>query len=288
MQVVFCGVRGSTAAPGAEFARYGGHTSCVSLARDGIPPTLVLDAGTGLRRLSARLAPSSFRGTILLGHLHWDHTQGLPFFAAGDRPDARVTLMIPAQGDTEATLQRVMSPPHFPITPRQLRGDWRFAGLEEGDHDIEGFAVTALEIPHKGGRTFGYRVSDGTATTAYLSDHWPLAFGDGPAGLGEYHPAARRLAEGVDLLVHDGQYTTDEFGPRRHFGHSAIDYAVGLAQVAGARRLAVFHHDPNRTDEELDAIAATLTATVPVPVVIAAEGMVVDLPAAYPGAQRAS
>ena len=227
MRVQFCGVRGSTAAPGSAFARYGGHTSCVALAHDGEAPSLVLDAGTGLRRLSTDLAPAPFRGSILLGHLHWDHTQGLPFFAAGDRPDAEVTVMIPAQGDAEATLARAMSPPHFPITPGELRGTWRFAAIEEGDHHIEGFVVTALEIPHKGGRTFGYRVSDATATVAYLSDHWPLARGDGPAGLGEYHAGARQLADGVDLLIHDGQYTTEELGPRRHFGHSAIDYAVG-------------------------------------------------------------
>lgn len=280
MRVEFCGVRGSTAAPGADFVRYGGHTSCVALAHDGEAPSLVLDAGTGLRRLSTRLAPEPFRGTILLGHLHWDHTQGLPFFAAGDRPDARVTVMMPAQGDAETTLERAMSPPHFPITPSQLRGTWSFAGLEEGDHDVEGFVVTAVEIPHKGGRTFGYRVSDANATVAYLSDHCPLAHGDGPEGLGEYHPAARRLADKVDLLIHDGQYTAEELGPRRHFGHSAIDYAVGLAALARVRRLAVFHHDPNRTDDELDTIATDVTARASLPVVVAAEGMIIDLSAA--------
>src|SRR5579864_1962691 len=161
MRVWVCGVRGSTPAPGGEFARYGGHTSCIALGQDGGPPTLILDAGTGIRRVGALLGGRPFEGTILFGHLHWDHTQGLPFFAAADRPDARVDVLIPAQGDAGRVLARAMSPPHFPIGPDELRGNWRFDGLEPGDHHIEGFSVVAHEIPHKGGRTYGYRISDG-------------------------------------------------------------------------------------------------------------------------------
>ncbi|CAN5173642.1 hypothetical protein BH24ACT1_BH24ACT1_12490 [soil metagenome] len=144
-----CGVRGSTPAPGADFIRYGGHTSCLALAHDGGAPSLVLDAGTGIRRVSDLLGGAPFRGTILLGHLHWDHTQGLPFFAAGDRPDGTVDLFLPAQGaaGAQALLERAMSPPHFPIAPSGLRGRWRMAGLEPGDHRIEGFDVLAREIP---------------------------------------------------------------------------------------------------------------------------------------------
>ncbi len=277
MRVQVCGVRGSTPAPGADFARYGGHTSCLALARDGQAPSLVLDAGTGIRRVSALLDGAAFRGTILLGHLHWDHTQGLPFFAAGDHPDAEVSLLLPDQGDAVAVLERAMSPPHFPIGPLGLRGRWRFGGLQPGAHRIEGFDVRALDIPHKGGRTFGYRVSDGTASMAYLSDHNPVSKGPGPEGLGPYHEAALALARGVDLLVHDAQHTAAELPARAAFGHSAAEYAVGLAEAAGAGAVWLYHHDPGRTDDELDALVASLQHPT-IGVSAAAEGTTLDLP----------
>ena len=218
MEVTICGARGSTPAPGAEFLRYGGHTSCLAIAHEGEAPHLLLDAGTGIRRVTAMLAGEPFIGTILLGHLHWDHTQGIPFFPAGDRPDARVTVCVPADGDPEAALEKMMSVPNFPITPRQLRGEWSFVALEPGRHEFEGFEVLALEIPHKGGRTFGYRVSDGASSIAYLSDHCPISLGPGPHGLGEYHEAALSLAAGVDVLIHDAQYTDAELPGRASWG----------------------------------------------------------------------
>lgn len=278
MRAHFCGVRGSTPAPGAEFTRVGGHTSCVAIGGDNGPPTLVLDAGTGLRRLSGLLDGGPFRGTILLSHLHWDHTHGLPFFAAGDRPDSSVRLLLPEQGhDPLALLARFMSPPHFPIRPDELRGDWTFDDLSEGPHELEGFTVLAREIPHKGGRTFGFRVSDGRTTLAYLSDHAPQALGPGPEGLGEYHEAARRLVEGADVLVHDGQYTAAELPARGHFGHAAAEYAAALAHACGVRRVLLFHHDPARTDSEVDALLAGVRAMASVPVDVAHEGDVVDV-----------
>ncbi len=276
MRVWVCGVRGSTPAPGAEFVHYGGHTSCLALGHDGQPPSLVLDAGTGIRRVSGLLGGAAFRGTVLLGHLHWDHTQGLPFFAAADRPDAEVTVLLPAQGDPLAALARAMSPPHFPVEPRDLRGRWRFAGLEPGHHRIEGFDVSALDIPHKGGRTFGFRVCDGAGSLAYLSDHSPLSQGPGPDGLGPYHDAAMALVEGVEVLVHDAQHTAAELSAQAVLGHSAAEYAVGLAQAAGARSVWLYHHDPARTDEQVDALVGSLQHAK-VEVSAAAEGMTVDL-----------
>ncbi len=278
MRLLFCGTRGSTPAPGPEFVRYGGNTSCVAVARDGQEPRLVLDGGTGLSRLSRLLGGRPFRGSILLGHLHWDHTHGLPFFTAGDRPDAEVTLYMPAQGDPEAVLARALSPPHFPASPDQLRGAWTFVGLEPGHHQIEGFSVLALDIPHKGGRTFGYRVSDGTATIAYLSDHSPIALGPGPSGLGAHHESAVTLARGADLLIHDAQHTTAEFPKRASFGHSAVEYAVGLAEACQARRLLLFHHDPDRSDDAVDDILAAHRRPGGLPIEAAAEGTVLTLP----------
>jgi phosphoribosyl 1,2-cyclic phosphodiesterase len=257
LRVVICGGRGSTPAPGEPFSRYGGHTSCVAVAHDGETPTLLLDAGTGIRHVRSVIGDTAFDGSILLGHLHWDHTQGVPFFTPGDQPRSRVDVYVPAQGDPLELLRRVMSPPHFPITPEELQGKWDFQSLEAGEHTIERFSVLALDVPHKGGRTFGYRIADGRSAIAYISDHAPTALGPGPDGLGELHPAAMRLASEVDLLIHDAQYTDDELPARVEYGHSAIGYAMRLALAARAKHLLLFHHDPARTDDEVDAIVAS-------------------------------
>lgn len=279
MKVHVLGVRGSTPAPGHAFARHGGNTSCVALARDGERPSLVLDAGTGIRGLTELLGEAAFHGAVLLGHLHWDHTQGLPFSRAVDHDGARVRLCLPDQEDGESAvdvLRRAMSPPHFPIGPEGLRGEWTFEGLAPGFHHLAGFEVLAMEIPHKGGRTFGYRISDGRTAIAYLSDHGPSALGPGPDGWGPYHDAALALVDGVDVLIHDAQHTAEELPARAHFGHSAADYAVRLGELAGARSVLLFHHDPARTDAEVDAIVASF-ATASVPVTAAAEGTTLDL-----------
>ena len=280
MRLTFCGVRGSTPAPGPDFVRYGGHTSCVAVAHDGpAPPTLILDAGTGVRRVTALLGGQPFVGTILLTHLHWDHTQGLPFFRAGDRDDARVTLLLPDQQDgrgAEEVLARAMSPPHFPIRPSELRGCWSFRAIAPGRLEAGGFSVQACEIPHKGGRTLGYRVSDGRSVAAYVTDHCPTALGPGPDGWGEYHAAAVELAAGADVLVHDAQLLAEEVPAEAAFGHAAADYSVALAKRAGARQVVLFHHRPDRTDDALDRLAQRFAAA-PVPVMVAAEGQVLDL-----------
>lgn len=264
--------------------RYGGHTSCVALARDGEPVSLILDAGTGIRKVSALLDGDAYTGAILLGHLHWDHTHGLPFFRAGDHERAQVEVHLPAQdgADAEALLARGFSPPHFPIRPSQLRGHWTFSALEEGDHLIAGWRVLAREIPHKGGRTFGYRIGDGATTIAYLSDHHPASLGAGPDGFGPYHQAALALVDGVDVLIHDAQYLPEEWPERGDFGHSTPGYAVGLGVAAGAREVVLFHHDPARTDEEIDALVAAHRRPE-VTVTAAADGMVVTSDSHEPG-----
>jgi phosphoribosyl 1,2-cyclic phosphodiesterase len=278
VRLYLCGVRGSTPAPGAEFVRYGGHTSCVALAHDGAAgPSLVLDAGTGLRRLTPLLDGAPFDGTILLTHLHWDHVQGLPFFSAGDRPDARATVLLPEQDGgltAEQALARGMSPPNFPIGPGELRGDWTFAAIGAGPLKAEGFTIEARAVPHKGGPTLGYRVSDGRAAVAYVPDHCPTAYGPGPEGWGEYHPAALDLARDADLLIHDAFLLPEEVGALASFGHAAADYAIGLGRRAGARRVLLAHHKPDRTDRELDQLAARVAAP---DVAVAAEGEIIQL-----------
>lgn len=257
MQVHFLGVRGSTPAPGTEFTRYGGHTSSIAIAHEGRVPSLILDAGTGIRRCSALLSGEAFRGTILLSHLHWDHLHGLPFFVAGDHDDAQVAMMIPEQPGGQSALDalaRGMSPPHFPIRPDELRGMWSFSSLSEESFEIDDFSVSCMEIPHKGGRTYGYRISDGRSTLVYMPDHSPTNFGPGPDGWGEYHQSAIDLSDGADLLIHDAQLVAPEHETARPFGHAVAEYAVELGRRAGVRQTALFHHRPDRTDDELDEI----------------------------------
>jgi phosphoribosyl 1,2-cyclic phosphodiesterase len=280
VRLTICGPRGSSPVSGPEFDRFGGRTPCVAVATGAAAPTLILDAGTGITRVADLLRGEPFRGSLLLTHLHWDHVQGLPFFRSGDHPDAAVTLLAPAQGNIAGVLERMMSPPFFPITPTELRGSWTFAGLEPGEHQVEGLAVRAAEVPHKGGRTFGYRVGDGARSFCYVSDHGPIAAGPGDDGLGERHPAIMSLVEGCDLLIHDAQYTREEFAARAHFGHSTADYAVGLALAAGARRLLLYHHDPAHDDAQLDAMLAharQLARGSGLPVDAAAEGMSLEV-----------
>jgi ribonuclease BN (tRNA processing enzyme) len=257
--------------------RYGGHTSCVALAHDAAErPVLLLDSGTGVREVTPLLAGEPFRGTVLYSHLHWDHFTGLPFFAGADRDDAEVVVLVPAPvGESvhgaDELLARAMSPPHFPVRPDELRGSWRFEMLEPGRREIEGFEVLTREVPHRG-LTYGHRISDGHSTVAYIPDHCPTALGDGEDGLGAYHEAVLELADGADLLIHDATLLVDELPALGQYGHAAADYAVALAARAGAGRAVLFHHAPERTDDELDALAELLPEAI-----VAAQGSVIEL-----------
>lgn len=259
------GVRGSTPAPGPDFVRYGGHTSCVAVVPAGaVAPTLLMDGGTGIRSLPDLLGSAPFVGSILLSHLHWDHVEGIPFCRAVDRDDARVDLHVPDQDGVSARdlLARTMSPPSFPIEPEGLMGTWRFLPEPEGVASIEGFEVTAADISHKGGRTVGYRVSDAAGSFAYLPDHAPSR------GM---TPAARALIEEVDVLLHDAQFLESERALADAYGHATVEETVTLAANAGVRQLVLFHHSPVRTDDQLDRILDGVAS--PLPIVVAREGM---------------
>jgi phosphoribosyl 1,2-cyclic phosphodiesterase len=212
-----------------------------------------------------------FRGTVLLTHLHWDHVQGLPFFRAGDRDDAVVDLLLPDEGVPAASLlARAMSPPHFPIGPEGLQGRWRFATVGEGWREVEGLAVLAREVPHKGGVTFGYRVEGAAGSFAYLPDHLPTGGGDrGPMSM----PASvRELTQGVDLLVHDAQFVAAESVLARDYGHATVEQAIALAAASGVRELVLFHHSPERTDAAAEALLRAAAEASPCPVHLAVEG----------------
>ena len=272
MRIELLGVRGSTGAPGANHVRYGGHTSCLAVRADpSATPTLVLDAGTGLRSLTAMLGGAAFDGSIVLSHLHWDHMQGVPFFAAGDRETARVDLHLPAQDGRSGRdlLAQSFAPPSFPITPEGLQGRWGFHAMSEGRHRIEGFDVVAVDVQHKGGRTFGLRVDDDHGSFAYLPDHAPMA-----------GTSAELMAvlQGVDVLLHDAQFLEGERPVAVDYGHSTVQDAVRLARTCGARQLVLLHHSPARTDDALDEIAEWAPGlALEMTVVVGREGMSIDV-----------
>lgn len=268
MRVRFLGVRGSTPAPGADFARYGGHTSCVAVSHDGSDePSLILDAGTGIRSVSALLAGPAFSGAILLTHLHWDHLQGLPFFTKGDQPEADIDVYLPSQEGMSGRdlLARFLSPPYFPIIPEGLQGSWRFHAIQPGVVHTAGFEVSAFDVEHKGGRTFGYRVSDESGSLAYLPDHSAVSR---PSSL-------VKLIRGVDVLIHDSQFLDTEREVAGRFGHATVGDSIELATEAGAGQLVHFHHSPVRTDDQLDIVREL--ARGPMETHVAREGMTLVL-----------
>jgi len=260
VRIRLCGVRGSTPVFGERFTRVGGHTSCLAISVDDELPTLILDGGTGLQDLAQEFHGAPFDGTILLTHLHWDHVQGIPFFPPADRGDAHVLCAQPAQGDPVAVLARAMSPPHFPIGPDGLGGSWTHVALDAGAHQLGKFSVVARDVHHKGGRTFGYRVTSDGASFAYIPD-----------ALDANDDAILELAGGVDILLRGTPFVAAEQARADLFGHGTVEHAVETAARAGVRTLFLTHHSPFRTDDDVEAIARHAGA------VAAEEGMVLDL-----------
>ncbi len=276
MQVTFYGVRGSTPCAGDATARYGGNTASVVITQDDHEPIL-LDLGTGLRYFGATCDPSvPFSGHALVTHLHWDHVQGLPFSAPMLRAGDSVALYGPAHegvGFTEA-FDQLMRPPFFPVRACELPAQLTFSTLEPGMHDIAGAKVTALHVPHTD-TTFGYRIERDGFTVAYISDHQQ------PLDPNHVDANVLELCADVDLLIHDAQYTAEEFAQKSTWGHCTVDYALTVAARSGARTLALFHHDPSHDDDHLDALLAAATvagAALGIPSVISAhEGLSITL-----------
>jgi ribonuclease BN (tRNA processing enzyme) len=270
VRLTFLGVRGSIPVSGPQFLRYGGHSTCVAVhATPEDAPSLSLDAGSGLWGMTKMIQGGPYEGSMLLSHLHWDHTLGLPFFGAGDREGSRVDVFLPAQDGKSGLelLSQMMAPPAFPITPEGLNGNWTFTAVEPGTFTTDGFAITACEVQHKGGRTYGYRIEREGASIGFVPDHAPA--------LGVDDRTVETLA-GVDVLIHDAQYVESERSRADDYGHATISDAVAFAERLGAKSLVLFHHGPHRVDEALDRITDGIDSSIPL--IVAAEGLVIDVP----------
>jgi phosphoribosyl 1,2-cyclic phosphodiesterase len=275
MRVRLWGTRGSVASPGPDTVRYGGNTSCVEVRTD--DALLVLDAGTGIRPLGVSLRGHVGRIDLLLTHLHLDHLQGIGFFEPVFRPDAEVHIWGPpstTQGLRER-LSRYLSPPLFPVRLRDLGSTVELHDVPHRPFAIGDVTVRGEAIIHPG-PTVGYRISTGSSSVAYLPDHEP-ALGAPRFPMGPDWTSGHSLAEGVDLLIHDAQYTAAEYTSRVGWGHSSIEDTWAFASQAGVRRLVTFHHDPGHADAQLDAIVAELAHRDGPEVVGGTEGLELDL-----------
>ena len=256
--VTFHGVRGSTPCDGPHLARYGGNTSCVTIEVPGQLP-IVFDLGTGLRNFGLALheqgRAEGFHASVLLSHLHWDHVQGLPFFAPLHDPDALLDVYGPRQSDGPLgeVFSGLMRPPYFPIRPEQLEGTVVFHDVGDDDFPIGTAKIRSRWVRHVG-PTLGYRLDWNGVSVAYVSDHGQGCSHGGFEG-DEFVPhEVLELCDGVDLLIHDAQHTPGEFERKRQWGHCTVDYALHVAREAGAQRLALFHHDPSHVDAQVDVL----------------------------------
>jgi phosphoribosyl 1,2-cyclic phosphodiesterase len=254
-RVKLWGTRGSLATPGSETTRYGGNTSCVQAqSEDGT--LLVLDAGTGIRGLGVALPANVEQVDILLTHLHMDHIQGLGFFRPARTPGVKINIYAPASTTQPLweRLNRYLSPPLFPVMLREFESDVTLHEVPCGDFRIGPFTVSSTLVCHPD-PTVGYRISTRGASLAYLPDHEP-ALGDDSYSSGPDWVSGSALASGVDLLIHDAQYTEKEYERRVGWGHSTISQAIRFAELNRTRQLVPFHHDPSHGDEDLDRMIA--------------------------------
>ncbi len=259
MKVTFWGVRGSIATSGPGFSRIGGNTTCIEVTHGG--HRLILDAGTGLRGLGAKLMQESqttgrpVQARLLFTHLHWDHIQGFPFFAPAFMPQTELTLMGPCAddgADLEQALSAQMSPPNFPVPLGAMASQRRFETLNsEQTAQIGPFEVTARRLSHPQG-VLGYRIVAGSKSVCFATDT------EQPTNA-KIDPQLLELAKDADLLIHDAQYTEAQYngdaGPKREgWGHSTYVAACKVACNAKAKKLALFHHDPGHEDVAVEAI----------------------------------
>ncbi len=303
MQVRFWGTRGSIAKPGPGTVRYGGNTSCVEVTSPG-GTMIIIDCGTGAHDLGQRILKNKLTGnvgSILISHTHWDHIQGIPFFAPLFVPGNTWTFYAPRGfGDTlRETLAGQMEFTYFPVTLDAFGAKVDYRDLVEQTFDIGDVRITTRFLNHPA-LTLAYKLECNGATMVYSCDHEPHSH-ELADGEGQVHGQDREHSDffrGADLVIHDAQYTPAEYATKIGWGHSTPQYAVQMCREADVGTLALTHYDPTRTDAQVDAILGELRAAAPandrLNIVGAAEGMVIEVtregkaPGAMPQAQTQS
>ena len=288
----FWGTRGSIPSPGPNTVRYGGNTPSIEV-RTPSGSLVLLDAGTGIRELGraliARANGSPITGEIFLTHAHWDHIQGIPFFAPAFQRGNRFTIW--GAKSLAASIRRVirdqMSPVVFPVAFEELAATFDFRELSDERHNSDGFDVRAFAVRHPGG-ALGYRFAARAAgeslvgaSFVYISDN-ELRAGDASANNDRWRAKLVEFIRGARVLIHDATYTEDEYESHRGWGHSTYGDAVALALESGVETLVLFHHSPDRSDDELDARvadcrAATARSGRTLRIIAAAEGMEIEV-----------
>jgi len=284
MHVRFWGTRGSIPTPGHRTAIYGGNTCCVEIrTQDGT--NLILDCGTGIRMLGLDMVrrPAPYRIHLLIGHTHWDHIQGFPFFRPAFLPGSELNIYgsVSFQRSLEESLAGQMQYSYFPVKLQELATRIHYTELEEGFFRIGDILVETQYLNHTA-PTIAYRISADGATIAYVTDHEPFWHSRGRA---MHHPGDQRhidFLRGADLVIHDAQYTTEEYTSKLGWGHSPTDYVTDVAMEADVTRLALFHHDPEHDDEAIKGMedaqrVRTNTARSALDIFAAAENMEFDV-----------
>lgn len=254
MKVKVWGCRGSIPSPGQSTMRYGGNTTCLELRQEG--GTVIVDAGSGIRLLGNNLMKENGIKDIfmILTHSHWDHLCGFPFFTPAYFPGYKIHVYggPNAQGSLRGYLSHQMTAPFFPVDFSLMKADFTF-GIECPNMGAIGqFEYYPIPLSHPNGG-YGYKFKKNGSTFVFLTDNEPEFRHEG----GLDRQAYLEFSQGADLLIHDAQYTDEEYKYKKGWGHSTFSYAVQFAIDAGVKKLGLFHHDPDRNDDDLDRLAET-------------------------------
>ncbi|MEP6617041.1 MAG: MBL fold metallo-hydrolase [Ginsengibacter sp.] len=252
MKVKFYGVRGSIPVCGREFQRYGGNTTCLRIYREAANRVVIFDAGTGIRNLGKEMVEQNFRQTfinILFSHFHWDHIQGFPFFAPAYNTDQHIGIHVMGEKRKSTNFKEIfsklMQTEYFPVQFEAMGAQFEFLNLSDNE-TLNGAHIRAVPQFHQFmGGSYGLRIEDDSSVLVVCTD---IEHGSA------IDQNIVKFAENADLLIHDGQYTNEEYKKHRGWGHSTWEQAVEVAKQANVKRLIITHHDPDHDDDFLDAM----------------------------------
>jgi len=274
MRIKFYGVRGSLPVSGKEFLKYGGNTTCIKMFRENVNRVAIIDAGTGIRKLGKEIIETGLHQNvinILFSHFHWDHIQGLPFFAPAYNSNQKIGILVMGKQRKFKDLKEIfslqMQKEYFPIGLETMGAQFEF--LSYGDKETLYEANVTVTPQHHlfWGGSYGLRIDDAAASLVVCTD---IEHVDG------IDENIVNLAMNADLLIHDGQYTSDEYQKHKGWGHSSWEQAVEVAIRAKVKKLIITHHDPDHDDDFLDSMENECQKIFP-DAVFAKEGMEISV-----------